>query len=57
MRRERRAVEWLASAGAPSGVATALVWIVKLTVLGVLQFPEIIGGSAAKLVDVVTRQL
>lgn len=34
----RRALRPLASAGAPSGVATAVVWIVKLTVLGVLLY-------------------
>ena len=38
VRRERRAVAWLASVGVPSGAATALVWIVKLAVLGVLLY-------------------
>lgn len=30
VRRERRVVAWLASAGVPTGAATVLVWIVKL---------------------------
>jgi|JUEG02.1.fsa_nt_gi hypothetical protein len=38
VRRERRVAAWLVSAGAPNGVATALVWIVKLAVLGVLLY-------------------
>ncbi|NYT22594.1 DUF3742 family protein [Alcaligenaceae bacterium] len=38
VRRERRVVAWLASVGVPSGAATALVWIVKLAVLGVLLY-------------------
>lgn len=38
VRRERRVVAWLASAGVPTGVVTALVWIVKLAVLGVLLY-------------------
>lgn len=37
-RQERRVVAWLVSVGAPSGVATALVWVVKLAVLGVLLY-------------------
>lgn len=37
-RRERRVVVRLASFGAPTGIATALVWIVKLAVLGVLLY-------------------
>ncbi|HEE4993116.1 TPA: DUF3742 family protein [Klebsiella pneumoniae] len=32
---ERRVVAWLISVGAPKGVATFLVWAVKLAVLGV----------------------
>lgn len=36
--RERRAVAWLVSVGAPSAAATALVWAVKLAVLGVLLY-------------------
>ncbi|MBK0032582.1 DUF3742 family protein [Erwinia sp. S43] len=35
---ERRAVAWLVSVGAPSAVATALVWAVKLVLLGVLLY-------------------
>ncbi|EPB9494640.1 TPA: DUF3742 family protein [Pseudomonas aeruginosa] len=35
LRRERRVVAWLVSVGAPTGVATVLVWAVKLAVLGV----------------------
>ena len=38
VRRERQVVAWLASAGMPSGAATALVWIVKLAVLGALLY-------------------
>ncbi|EPP5101062.1 DUF3742 family protein [Enterobacter hormaechei] len=37
-RQELRVVAWLVSVGAPSGVATALVWAVKLAVLGVLLY-------------------
>ncbi|ELI8127075.1 DUF3742 family protein [Yersinia enterocolitica] len=36
LRREYRVVVWLVSVGTPGGVATALVWAVKLAVLGVL---------------------
>lgn len=36
--RERRVVAWLVSVGAPSAAATALVWAVKLAVLGVLLY-------------------
>ena len=36
LRREHRVVVWLVSVGIPGGVATALVWAVKLAVLGVL---------------------
>ncbi|CAP41714.1 MULTISPECIES: DUF3742 family protein [Pseudomonadota] len=35
---ERRVVAWLISVGAPSAVATALVWVVKLAVLGILLY-------------------
>ncbi|MGQ5288517.1 DUF3742 family protein [Pectobacterium actinidiae] len=38
LRRERRVVAWLVSVGAPSAAATALVWAVKLAVLGVLLY-------------------
>ncbi|EOX6785676.1 DUF3742 family protein [Pseudomonas aeruginosa] len=37
-RGERRASNWLVSKGVPSAGATALVWIVKLGVLGVLLY-------------------
>ena len=37
-RRERRVVAWLVSAGTPAGVATVLVWIAKLAVLGGLLY-------------------
>ncbi|WNU99022.1 DUF3742 family protein [Enterobacter sp. DTU_2021_1002640_1_SI_PRY_ASU_LCPMC_013] len=36
LRREHRVVVWLVSVGTPGGVATALVWAVKLGVLGVI---------------------
>lgn len=35
---ERRVVAWLISVGAPSAVATALVWVVTLAVLGILLY-------------------
>jgi len=35
-RGERRALNWLVSKGVPRAGATALVWVVKLAVLGVL---------------------
>ncbi len=34
-RLEKKAARWLVSVGAPTGVATVLVWAVKLAVLGV----------------------
>lgn len=38
MRRERQAAGWLAAQGVPAGGATALLWIVKLGVFGVLLY-------------------
>lgn len=38
LRGERRAVEWLASRGLSAGIARALLWVVKLVVLGVLLY-------------------
>lgn len=38
LRREQRAVGWLVAWGVPAGGATALLWIVKLLVLGVLLY-------------------
>lgn len=38
VRRERRVAAWLVSVGVPAGVATALVWVAKLAVLGVLLY-------------------
>lgn len=37
-RLEKKAARWLVSVGAPKGVATVLVWAVKLAVLGVLLY-------------------
>ena len=37
-RRERRASNWLVSKGMPRAGATALVWVAKLAVLGVLLY-------------------
>lgn len=37
-RGERRASNWLASKGVPVAVATVLLWVVKLAVLGVLLY-------------------
>lgn len=36
LRRERKGRAWLASVGVPSAAASALVWAVKLAVLGIL---------------------
>lgn len=38
VRRERRVAGWLATQGLSASVATALVWLVKLAVLGVLLY-------------------
>lgn len=35
---ERRVVGWLVARGVPAGAATAVLWIVKLTVLGLLLY-------------------
>ncbi|MBV6791642.1 DUF3742 family protein [Xanthomonas euvesicatoria] len=37
-RRERQTVGWLVVRGMPAGVATALLWAVKLSVFGVLLY-------------------
>ena len=37
-RGERRASNWLVSKGVPAAVATALVWVVKLSVVGLLLY-------------------
>ncbi|MCW5592182.1 MULTISPECIES: DUF3742 family protein [Gammaproteobacteria] len=38
VRRERRLAGWLVVRGLPAGVAAALLWVVKLAVLGVLLY-------------------
>ncbi|MFN3985897.1 MAG: DUF3742 family protein [Rhodocyclaceae bacterium] len=38
MRRERGVVGWLVASGMPAGGTTALLWIVKLSVLGLLLY-------------------
>jgi len=38
VRGERRVLDWLASKGVPVAGATALLWLVKLAVLGVLLY-------------------
>lgn len=38
MRRDRGVVGWLVARGMPAGGATALLWIVKLSVLGLLLY-------------------
>lgn len=38
MRREQRAVAWLVAQGLPAAGATALVWLVKLAILGALLY-------------------
>lgn len=38
MRQEHRAADWLVARGMPAAGATALLWIVKLAVLGVLLY-------------------
>jgi len=38
VRGERRVAAWMVGKGAPVAAATALVWVVKLTVLGVLLY-------------------
>lgn len=37
-RREQRAAGWLVARGVPAGAATALLWLAKLLVLGVLLY-------------------
>ncbi|MFT0546193.1 DUF3742 family protein [Allopusillimonas ginsengisoli] len=37
-RREHRAIGWLAAEGLPAPVATTLLWVIKLIVLGVLLY-------------------
>src|SRR5690606_37156214 len=38
VRQEGHAIRWLASQGLPAGVARLLLWIAKLTVLGVMLY-------------------
>ncbi|MFT3802313.1 MAG: DUF3742 family protein [Burkholderiaceae bacterium] len=38
LRQERKACGWLMARGLPAGAATALLWLVKLAVLGVLLY-------------------
>lgn len=38
LRREQRVAGWLVTHGMPGGAATAVLWIVKLAVLGVLLY-------------------
>ena len=38
LRREQRVAGWLVTRGVPAGGATAVLWIVKLTVLGMLLY-------------------
>lgn len=38
VRREQRAVVWMVAQGLPAGGAKALLWVVKLVVLGVLLY-------------------
>ena len=36
LRREQRVAGWLVTRGVPAGAATAVLWVVKLAVLGAL---------------------
>jgi fatty acid desaturase len=38
VRRERQVLGWLVAQGVPGGAASALIWIAKLAVLGVLLY-------------------
>ena len=38
LRREQRVAGWLVTRGVPAGAATAVLWIVKLALLGVLLY-------------------
>ena len=38
LRREQRVAGWLVTRGVPAGAATAVLWIVKLAVLGLLLY-------------------
>ncbi|HBN9272637.1 DUF3742 family protein [Pseudomonas aeruginosa] len=38
LRREQRVAGWLVTRGVPAGAATAVLWIVKLAVLGMLLY-------------------
>ena len=38
LRREQRVASWLVTRGVPAGAATAVLWIVKLAVLGMLLY-------------------
>ncbi len=38
LRREQRVAVWLVTRGVPAGAATAVLWIVKLAVLGMLLY-------------------
>ncbi|MBS3936863.1 MAG: DUF3742 family protein [Sulfuritalea sp.] len=38
LRREQRVAGWLVTRGVPTGAATAVLWIVKLAVLGMLLY-------------------
>src|SRR3546814_5379281 len=38
LRREQRVAGWLVTRGVPAGAATAVLWIVKLAVLGALLY-------------------
>src|SRR3546814_13983805 len=40
LRREQRVAGWLVTRGVPAGAATAVLWIVKLAVLGALLSSE-----------------
>lgn len=41
MRRERTGVDWVVARGTPRGVAVALLWIVKLVVLGIVLYVSV----------------
>jgi hypothetical protein len=49
LRREQRVAGWLVTRGVPAGAATAVLWIVKLAVLGMLLYSRILAGPAAGL--------
>jgi hypothetical protein len=45
LRREQRVAGWLVTRGMPAGAATAVLWIVKLAVLGALLYSAYPGWS------------